>query len=83
MLMLANRLLNMWFYLEIWPEVPPDFHHSLSFLLLIIWINDWLDCLRYYDLEHVTQQYNIWLPRLSVTLKENSLCVKMVYFKDS
>lgn len=36
MLMLAyGKLSNMWVYLEIQPSVPLDFHHLLSFQLLI------------------------------------------------
>lgn len=36
MLMLANGLSNVLFHLEIWPNVPPDFHDPLSFQLLTI-----------------------------------------------
>ena len=35
MLTLANGLSNMLFYLELWTDVPPDFHYPSSFKLLI------------------------------------------------
>ena len=36
MLRLADGLLNVLFYLEIPPDVPPDFHYPLSLKLLSI-----------------------------------------------
>lgn len=68
----ANGLSNMLFYLEIWPDVPPDFHYSLCLQLLINgkrWDDNHLTgSLHLYNFEPGTQQHVAWRQRKMATV---------------
>ena len=75
----VNRLSNMLFYCEMWPDVPPDLTYPLSFQLQVNWETI---C----QIPHISSPCNLLytstaykLSTLHVTSEENGHHVKMAY----
>ena len=81
MLTLANRLLNMLFCIEIWPNVPPNLHYQLAINQEVVTDNNLSvsQCLHGSQprkQQHTTIQA---IKLASVMSQENGCCVNDVY----